>query len=138
MAGCSHHDPQAPDVAPTARPIRSVGIVGAGLMGRSIALANVRNHVAVTLTDVSAPALAAAAGKLGAWPSLRVTAAEQELSHADLVLEAIVERSGPKQKLLARLERQLPPHALMASNTSSIPIGQLASVLTRPERFCGL
>jgi 3-hydroxybutyryl-CoA dehydrogenase len=60
------------------------------------------------------------------------------LSGCDVVIEAIVEDAQVKRDVFVRLDELLPAHALIASNTSSIPIAQLASAAERPERVVGL
>jgi 3-hydroxyacyl-CoA dehydrogenase/enoyl-CoA hydratase/carnithine racemase len=137
--------------------VQHVGVVGAGIMGAGIAAANIKREVATTLVDVSAAALekgvrevmqdiaynkqtqrpdAARAMHLGAklHSSTTVTA----LAECDLVVEAIVETPAAKQQLYAQLEQVLRADAVLASNTSTIPITQLAKTLQRPERFCGI
>jgi 3-hydroxybutyryl-CoA dehydrogenase len=61
-----------------------------------------------------------------------------ELAAADLMIEAIVEDAEAKQKLFRRADEVLPPEAILASNTSSIPIGSLASATGRPELVIGM
>ena len=56
----------------------------------------------------------------------------------DLVVEAVVENQGVKQKVLAEVESRLAPGAVLASNTSTISITALANSLARPEQFCGM
>jgi 3-hydroxyacyl-CoA dehydrogenase/enoyl-CoA hydratase/3-hydroxybutyryl-CoA epimerase len=60
------------------------------------------------------------------------------LKRADLVIEAIVERLEPKRELFQMLERQVRPQALLASNTSSIPLEQIGQALQDPGRLVGL
>ena len=60
------------------------------------------------------------------------------LSGSDVVVEAIVEDPQVKRAVFAQLDALLPAHTLIASNTSSIPIAQLASAVQRPERVLGL
>ncbi|MFN0021232.1 MAG: 3-hydroxyacyl-CoA dehydrogenase NAD-binding domain-containing protein [Pirellulaceae bacterium] len=143
------------DVAPLA--IKSVGVVGAGIMGQGIAAANLKTETHVALADASEDALtlgargvleeasferklkgpdAQRALRLG--PLLTVSHSEAEIVTCDLVVEAIVESAAVKKELYARLEPQLRPQAILASNTSTIPITTLAEGLTRPEQFCGL
>ena len=143
------------DVAPAA--IQSVGVVGAGIMGQGIAAANLKIETHVALADASAEALtkgargvleetafdrklkgpdAQKAMRLG--PLLTVSHSEAEIVACDLVVEAIVENVDAKKQLYARLEPQLGPEAILASNTSTIPITTLAEGLAHPERFCGL
>jgi 3-hydroxybutyryl-CoA dehydrogenase len=61
-----------------------------------------------------------------------------DLSGADAVIEAIVEDAGVKGELFARLDAELPGAEFLASNTSSIPIAELAARTSRPERVLGL
>ncbi len=57
------------------------------------------------------------------------------VSDADLVIESIAEDLGLKQALFLRIEARCPSHTLLSSNTSGLPVGQLATVLNRPGRF---
>jgi 3-hydroxybutyryl-CoA dehydrogenase len=84
--------------------------------------------------------LAKLAEKGGAAPEetlARVTAAE-ELVPADLMIEAITEDASAKEDVFRRADEVLPAEALLASNTSSIPITSLAAVTSRPERVVGM
>ena len=63
---------------------------------------------------------------------------DAEMAPCDLVIEAVVENPEVKQQLYARLEPQLSTTAILASNTSTIPITKLAEGLKHPERFCGI
>lgn len=56
----------------------------------------------------------------------------------DVVVEAVVENPKVKKAVLAETEQKVRPETVLASNTSTIPIGELASVLKRPENFCGM
>jgi 3-hydroxyacyl-CoA dehydrogenase/enoyl-CoA hydratase/3-hydroxybutyryl-CoA epimerase len=69
---------------------------------------------------------------------LRVDLAAAEVGSAELVVEAIVEKAEAKRALFAELEPRLPPGALIATNTSSIPLETLAAALEQPSRFVGL
>ncbi len=137
--------------------IKSVGIVGAGIMGCGIAAANIKRNVPVAITDAAPEALARGvqqvleeasynkdlkcpdaerAVKLAAL--LNGTMTDAELAASDLVIEAVVENLNVKRGIYARIEAQLKPTSILASNTSTIPITQLAEGLARPERFCGI
>jgi 3-hydroxyacyl-CoA dehydrogenase/enoyl-CoA hydratase/carnithine racemase len=143
------------DVIP--RSIKRVGVIGAGIMGSGIAAANVKREIPVVLSDASAEALAK--GQRGALeevaydrkkkgpdpaqltqalPLLTVSSGDAELARCDLVIEAVVENSDVKRKIYERIESQLSDEAILASNTSTIPITGLAQSLKRPERFCGI
>jgi 3-hydroxyacyl-CoA dehydrogenase/enoyl-CoA hydratase/3-hydroxybutyryl-CoA epimerase/3-hydroxyacyl-CoA dehydrogenase/enoyl-CoA hydratase/3-hydroxybutyryl-CoA epimerase/enoyl-CoA isomerase len=69
---------------------------------------------------------------------LAATSRDEEVSSCDLVIEAIVEKEDAKKALYARLEPLMRPDAILASNTSTIPITRLAANLKHPDRFCGL
>jgi 3-hydroxyacyl-CoA dehydrogenase/enoyl-CoA hydratase/3-hydroxybutyryl-CoA epimerase/3-hydroxyacyl-CoA dehydrogenase/enoyl-CoA hydratase/3-hydroxybutyryl-CoA epimerase/enoyl-CoA isomerase len=139
------------------RDIRSVSVVGAGVMGQGIAAANIKRGVPVALGDMSPEAVGrgvqgvlseASYNRQTKGPDvskalelaalLNGTFSDQELAAADLVIEAIYENADAKKSLYARLEPLLPAHAVLCSNTSTIPISDLAAGLTRPDQFCGL
>jgi 3-hydroxybutyryl-CoA dehydrogenase len=61
-----------------------------------------------------------------------------DLVPADLMLEAVVEDAGVKEEIFRRADAVLPPEAVLASNTSSIPIGSLAAATSRPDRVIGM
>jgi 3-hydroxyacyl-CoA dehydrogenase/enoyl-CoA hydratase/3-hydroxybutyryl-CoA epimerase/3-hydroxyacyl-CoA dehydrogenase/enoyl-CoA hydratase/3-hydroxybutyryl-CoA epimerase/enoyl-CoA isomerase len=137
--------------------IKSVGVLGSGIMGGGIAGATLKSEIPVALTDANADALAKGAKQLleeAAYnkkikgpdvaktlklaPLLAVTNRLEEIASADLVIEAIIEKEDAKKQLYAKLEPMLGESAILASNTSTIPITRLAAGLKRPERFCGL
>jgi 3-hydroxyacyl-CoA dehydrogenase/enoyl-CoA hydratase/3-hydroxybutyryl-CoA epimerase/3-hydroxyacyl-CoA dehydrogenase/enoyl-CoA hydratase/3-hydroxybutyryl-CoA epimerase/enoyl-CoA isomerase len=139
------------------REVRTVSVVGAGVMGQGIAAANIKRGISVALGDVTAEAVGRGvqgvlseasfnretkapdvSRALELAPLINGTMSDAELAHADLVIEAIYENAEAKQALYARLEPLLAAHAVLCSNTSTIPIGDLAAGLTRPEQFCGL
>ncbi len=133
--------------------IRSLGIVGAGMMGTAVAAAATGGGLEVAITDVDAGAVAAAktaviaeltaAGKTADEAGeiverlLRPTSELADVAACDLVLESVAENPRIKQQVYAQLEPLLPERAILATNTSTIPISELASGLARPERFCG-
>jgi len=130
-----------------------VHVVGAGTMGGDIAAwCALRGHT-VTLQDQSLariqPALSRAAALFGKRlrDPLRVRAALDRLmpdpqghgvSKADLVIEAIFESIEAKHALFQSVEPRLKPDAILASNTSSLRLEDLATVLQRPERLVGI
>lgn len=67
-----------------------------------------------------------------------MTSAEEAVKNADLVIEAIVENVQIKQKLFGSLDKVAPPSTIFASNTSSLPIGEIAETSQRKDRFGGL
>jgi len=73
-----------------------------------------------------------------AAPLLNMATGDSELTGCDLVVEAIVENADVKRQIYARIEPQLGENVILASNTSTIPIEQLAEQLERPDKFCGI
>jgi 3-hydroxyacyl-CoA dehydrogenase/enoyl-CoA hydratase/3-hydroxybutyryl-CoA epimerase/3-hydroxyacyl-CoA dehydrogenase/enoyl-CoA hydratase/3-hydroxybutyryl-CoA epimerase/enoyl-CoA isomerase len=139
------------------RKVRRAGVIGAGIMGAGIAAASVKREVPVTMIDANEQALARgvknviqevaynrstkkpdAERAIRFAPLLQDGEALSDLSHCDLVIEAVVENLEAKRKVFAELEPQLPEHAILASNTSTIPITKLAQDLARPEQFVGI
>ena len=137
--------------------IRTVGIVGAGTMGNGIAQACATSGLQVVMVDISDAAvqkgLATVAGSLDRLiKKEKISAADKDaalariqgstsydaLKGADLVIEAATENLELKIKILRQLDGLLPPETLVATNTSSIGITQLAAVTGRADRFIGM
>jgi 3-hydroxybutyryl-CoA dehydrogenase len=126
-------------------------VVGAGQMGGGIAQVVAASGRRVSLHDAAPGAverglaamgksLAKLAEKGGADPEetlARVTPAD-DLVPADLMIEAIIEDAAVKTELFRRADDVLPPDAVLASNTSSIPITSLAAATRRPDRVIGM
>jgi len=139
------------------KPMR-VAVIGAGTMGRGIAYVALLAGCEVRLNDARPAAIPDALrametllaagvqrGKLteadhsAAKARFRETSSLREaLREIDVVIEAIVENLAEKQRLLTEIEGAAPAEALLASNTSSLSIGQIASVLRQPERLVGM
>jgi 3-hydroxybutyryl-CoA dehydrogenase len=137
--------------------IGRIAVVGAGQMGSGIAQVAAQSGIPVVLVD-GVPGLAAKAhGKLAASLAKlvekgKITAEVRQgtldriqpaddvaaAAGADLAIEAIVEKIEPKIELFRKLDALLPPHAILASNTSSISITQIAAATKRPEKFIGM
>ena len=145
------------------RPVRSVGIIGAGMMGSALAAIHVKRNLPVVITDTDPRVLEGAEDRIveelshemrggeipgdeapAAQPRQLVkrlvhpTTTEAVFSQCALVIESILETLPAKRKLYARFEPHLNDRAILASNTSTIPIGQLVEGLANPDRFCGL
>jgi 3-hydroxybutyryl-CoA dehydrogenase len=137
--------------------VAQIGIVGAGFMGSGIAESAARAGVAVTLYEPQAAALEHSRSSIEgsvarAVKRERLTADEGEalvgriewstdldaLAESELVVEAIVEDAAIKAKTFKDLDAAVGPEAILASNTSSIPIAGLAAATGRPERVLGL
>ncbi len=136
---------------------RKVGVLGAGMMGAGIAYVCAKAGIEVVLKDVSLEA--AARGKTYSEKLLakqvqkgRTTAEQVEeflsritptadpndLAGCDLVIEAVFEDAGLKQKVFAEIASVVEPDALLCSNTSTLPITSLADGIDRPDDFIGM
>ena len=137
--------------------IKTVGIVGAGTMGNGIAQACATSGIRAVMVDISEAAvqkgLATLSGSLDRLlKKEKISAAERDaalalvqgstnyddLKGADLVIEAATENLELKLRILRQLDGLLPAGTLIASNTSSISITQLAAATSRAERFIGM
>lgn len=115
----------------------SVAVMGAGVMGTGIAkhLAQTENHV--FLFDVNQDQLAAAKAAVGDLP-VTCTSDFASLVNVEYVIEAVFEDLQVKRNLLAELSRRCSRTCIIASNTSSLLISDLATAVTDPERFIGV
>lgn len=137
--------------------VKTIGVVGAGQMGSGIAQVAAQAGYEVVLVDVAEAFLERglntirrSLGKFlekgrisqeahdAALARIRTALDLEALKEADLVVEAIVEDEGEKRRLFERLGALAKPEAILASNTSSIPITALARYSGRPERFIGM
>ncbi|MEZ6130753.1 MAG: 3-hydroxyacyl-CoA dehydrogenase family protein [Planctomycetaceae bacterium] len=126
-------------------PVRTVGIVGAGAMGRGIADVCLRAGLQVRLRDVNAAVACEtvlALQQQTAHPEFadRIAVARDDagLADAELLIEAVPEKLELKKAILEQLEAVLPDSAVLASNSSSLSITELSTALKVPQRFCGL
>ena len=139
------------------RPIKTIGVVGAGTMGNGIAHVFARSGFEVLLCEVEQRFLdrglqaieknlqrEAAKGKLTtseaetALRAIRGTLEGQDLVVCDFVIEAAPERFALKQELFMELDSLLEPDVILASNTSSISITRLAAQTRRPGQVIGM
>jgi 3-hydroxyacyl-CoA dehydrogenase / enoyl-CoA hydratase / 3-hydroxybutyryl-CoA epimerase len=133
--------------------IRHVHVVGAGTMGGDIAAWCALRGLTVTLQDQNAERLAPAIGRAAklfadrlrdplrardAFDRLVPDVAGDGVARADVVIEAIFENLEAKQKLFVALEAKAKPTALLATNTSSIPLEDISAPLADPARLIGL
>ena len=137
--------------------MQAVGVIGAGQMGAGIAQVAAQAGYRVLLSDVSVER--AEAGKAGIAKQLaravekeKITAADRDttlgrveavgdvaaMAPCDLVIEAATEREAIKRAIFAEVGKVLGPDAILASNTSSIPITRLAQASPDPARFMGV
>jgi 3-hydroxybutyryl-CoA dehydrogenase len=137
--------------------IKRVGVVGAGIMGTGMAevaasagfevvLRSRTRHGADRMLAGLDASLArqVAKGRIDDNDAaelrgrVRAVTALDELAACDLVLESIVEDLGVKQDLFRELDRICAPSAILATNTSTLPVVEMAMVTDRPEQVCGI
>ncbi|WBG61929.1 3-hydroxybutyryl-CoA dehydrogenase [Pseudomonas citronellolis] len=143
--------------ADTTPGIRKIGVIGAGTMGNGIAQVCAAAGLQVAMIDVSDAAVErglktidgnlerlikkdrlAAADKPGILARIQGGTDYAALKDADLVIEAATENLELKLRLLRQVDELVGPDCVIASNTSSISITQLAVVVRNPQRFIGL
>lgn len=136
---------------------RKVGVLGAGMMGAGIAYATASRGIEVILKDVSVEnaekgksysekllARKVSRGRMSedqkaaVLSRIRATDSAADLEGCDLVIEAVFEDSDLKARVTREAEPKLVTNGIFASNTSTIPITQLADASARPENFIGL
>jgi len=152
----ARHAAGAPD-ASLARPVTKVGVVGAGLMAAQIALLFARRlEVPVVLTDLDQDRLEtgvghvhgeiarlASRGRITADTAARLTGlvtgslTKDAFADADFVIEAVFEEIAVKQKVFAEVEAVVRPDCVLATNTSSLSVSEMAAGLAHPERVVG-
>ena len=137
--------------------IKRIGVVGSGIMGSGVAEVAAASGFEVVLRSRSQQGADAMLAGLDASLArqvkkgrreeadaaeirARVTAVTDvaELAGCDLVLESIVEDLATKQELFAELDRVCAPDAILATNTSTLPIVDMAVITQRPDRVCGI
>ena len=137
--------------------ITTVGIVGAGTMGNGIAQACAVSGINVVMVDIAQPAVdkglatvgksldrllqkekITEADKAAALGRIKGSTSYDDLKGAQLVIEAATENHELKNKILKQLDDLLAPEVIIATNTSSISITQLAAVTKRADKFVGM
>jgi 3-hydroxybutyryl-CoA dehydrogenase len=137
--------------------IKSIGVVGAGQMGRGIAQVAAQTGYQVFMYDVSQESLdfglnfikkqldrgvskekwdqAAADSALGA---IKTTKTLADMSQCDLIVEAATENKKIKSEIFVELDKVAAAHPILATNTSSISITEIAANTSRPDKVCGM
>ncbi|MBO8156598.1 MAG: 3-hydroxybutyryl-CoA dehydrogenase [Bacillaceae bacterium] len=137
--------------------IKNVMVIGAGQMGSGIAQVCAQSGFNVKLNDISEEALQRGLGgieknlarsvekgriseedKQNTLNRLQTTTSLQDANDCDLVIEAVIENMDIKSKVFKQLDEITPEHAILASNTSSLPITEIAAVTNRPEKVIGM
>ncbi len=144
--------PEAPDQS-----VKKVGILGAGMMGAGIAYVSAMAGIEVVLIDSAQEAAergkAYSTGLLDKAISRRKSTEEKKaevlsritpttdyaaLNGCDLIVEAVFEDPAVKAEVTKKAEAAIPADAIFATNTSTLPIGDLAKASSRPEQFIGI
>jgi 3-hydroxybutyryl-CoA dehydrogenase len=139
------------------RGIKTIGVVGAGQMGKGIAQVAAQTGFKVIVVEPYDEMIEKAKKDIDANLSRtvehnRISRKEKEkilsllsfskqlenFEKADIVIEAAVENVGVKQDIFSNLDKICPPHAILATNTSSVPIGKLAKATQRPDKVIGM
>jgi 3-hydroxyacyl-CoA dehydrogenase/enoyl-CoA hydratase/3-hydroxybutyryl-CoA epimerase len=147
----------ASPVATDSRPIRKLGVVGAGVMGSGIAQLAANQGFDVVLRDVDQKFVDAGMTRIrgvlddlvkrgsltrieadARFAAVMPTGESLPLAGCDLVVEAVTEREDVKLAVFRELDTRLPAGAIIASNTSALPIQHLADATHRPDRVGGL
>lgn len=137
--------------------VKSVGVVGCGLMGSGIAQVSAQSGIPTLVREVDAPTLEKGLGRIRkfledgvakgkvpaeardqALANLKGTTDLGDLATCDLVIEAVVEDIGMKREVFSTLDRVVSAGTVLASNTSSLSITEIAATASRPERVLGL
>ena len=137
--------------------ITTIGIIGAGTMGNGIAQACAVAGLTAVMVDIAQAAVdkglatvsgsldrlvkkekLSAADKDAAMARIQGSTNYEDLKKAQLVIEAATENQDLKVKILRQVDAMLAPEVIIASNTSSIGITQLAAATSRPDRFIGM
>jgi 3-hydroxyacyl-CoA dehydrogenase/enoyl-CoA hydratase/3-hydroxybutyryl-CoA epimerase len=148
---------KAAELAKMARPVTKVGVLGAGLMGAGIAQGLAHREVAVVLKDRDSASLGRGMGYVGerfgelvekrrltdverreAMARLHPTIEYESFRRLDFVIEAVFEDAKVKHQVIADVEAVAPENLIFASNTSTIPIAELARGSRRPEQVVGM
>ena len=137
--------------------VKQAAVIGAGIMGGGIAYQSASKGLPIVMKDIGDAQLALGMGeasklltkqiergkstpaKMGETLSrIRPTLGYDDFHGVDIVIEAVTENPGIKEKVLADVESQVRDDAIIASNTSTISITRLAKAMKRPENFVGM
>jgi 3-hydroxyacyl-CoA dehydrogenase/enoyl-CoA hydratase/3-hydroxybutyryl-CoA epimerase/enoyl-CoA isomerase len=138
-------------------PVKLAAVLGAGIMGGGIAYQSASTGTPIMMKDIAQAGIDAGlaeASKLlakkvnrgrmtpekmaGVLNKIDATLSYDSIDNADLIVEAVVENAKVKKAVLAEVEVLVSDDTIITSNTSTIPITELATALKRPENFCGM
>ncbi len=148
---------KAKKLVPEANQVSLAAVLGAGIMGGGIAYQSALRGTPIIMKDIAREGLEAgiaeakkqfskrvSRGKmsgekmLDAMLSITPTLDYSNFNQVDLVVEAVIENSDIKKKVLAELEQVVSENTVIATNTSTISVTSLAQALSRPKNFCGM
>lgn len=137
--------------------IKTFGVVGAGQMGNGIAQVAAASGLMVIMSDISADLLTAGLATIeknlgrgvkkgtiseetgkSIVARIRTTTTLADMAEADYVVEAAVEKQELKFAIFQELDQACPPPVILATNTSSIPIGRIGAQTSRPDKVIGM
>ena len=137
--------------------IQTIGIVGAGSMGSGIANLAALHGFTVILHDIEERYLDHAVQRMNGFMTksvtrgkmteeekekahgrIRLTTSLEDMKDADVIIEAVLEKLDLKREVFAALDRIVPEGVILATNTSSMSITEIASATNRPERVAGM
>ncbi len=147
--------PDVPEDTPV-RPVQKVAVIGAGTMGGGITMNFLNAGIPVTVLEMKAEALDRGVAtirknyeaqvKKGKLPAakyeqrmalLKTTLSYEDIKDADMVIEAVFEDMGVKEKVFRTLDEAMKPGAILASNTSTLDVDQIAAFTRRPQDVIG-
>ncbi|TYJ24818.1 hypothetical protein E1A91_A07G005000v1 [Gossypium mustelinum] len=148
--------PKVTDVGLKPRQIKKVGVIGGGLMGCGIATALIVSNICVLLKELNCDYLLKGIERIQANVRGLVTRGKltkdkadkalsilkgvldySEFKDVDMVIEAVIENVGLKQKIFSEIEKACPPHCILATNTSTIDLNLIADKLNPQDRVIG-
>ncbi|WP_101759334.1 fatty acid oxidation complex subunit alpha FadB [Oceanicoccus sp. KOV_DT_Chl] len=138
-------------------PVSQAAVLGAGIMGGGIAYQSASTGTPIIMKDIAQAGIDMGMSEAGSLLAKRVsrgrltpeamadtlskitpTLSYEGIDAAELVVEAVVENAKVKKAVLSELENLVSADTIITSNTSTIPISELAGALKRPENFCGM
>ncbi|MEE8056583.1 MAG: fatty acid oxidation complex subunit alpha FadB [Pseudomonadales bacterium] len=148
---------KAKTLAANSNAVSKAAVLGAGIMGGGIAYQSASTGTAIVMKDIAQAGLDTGMGEAGKLLAKKVsrgrltpegmastlsnitpTLSYDGIDQADLLVEAVVENIQIKKAVLSEVESLVSDDTIITSNTSTIPITELATALQRPENFCGM